>query len=70
MVGERAASSHAWVTQRVMRCYHRIMRNLVDLYLSLADRWHVWSSANLGYDALANSETHVISDVEKFLSGK
>lgn len=54
----------------VMRRYDRIMANLVEIYLPLADRWNVWSSANLGYDALANSETHVISDVEKFLSGK
>jgi predicted ABC-type ATPase len=54
----------------VMRRYDRIMANVVKIYLPLADRWHVWSSADLGYHALASWETHAISDVEDFLTGK
>lgn len=54
----------------VMRRYDRIMANVVKIYLPLADRWHVWSSADLGYHALASWETHATSDVEDFLTGK
>jgi predicted ABC-type ATPase len=53
----------------ILRRYDRIMRNLVQLYLPLVDRWWIWNSSDLRYAALANSEAHVISDVEAFLSG-
>lgn len=53
----------------ILRRYDRIMRNLVELYLPLVDRWWIWDSSHLGYAALANSESHVISDVAAFLSG-
>jgi predicted ABC-type ATPase len=52
----------------ILRRYDRIMRNLVELYLPLADRWRVWNSEELRFAALASSETHVISDVEAFLA--
>ncbi|MCW1923462.1 zeta toxin family protein [Luteolibacter arcticus] len=53
----------------IMRRYDRIMKNLIELYLPLADRWGVWSSEALRFSALANSETHAITDVEAFLTG-
>ncbi|MCW1885802.1 zeta toxin family protein [Luteolibacter flavescens] len=52
----------------IMRRYDRIMKNLIELYLPLADRWWIWSSVELRFTALASSETHAISDVEAFLS--
>lgn len=53
----------------ILRRYDRIMGNLVELYLPLADRWRIWSSKDLRFTALASSETHAISDVEAFLTG-
>jgi predicted ABC-type ATPase len=51
-----------------MRRYDRIMRNLVELYLPLADRWGMWSAEELTFAGLASSDTHAIFDVEKFLT--
>jgi predicted ABC-type ATPase len=52
----------------IMRRYDRIMRNLVELYLPLADRWGMWSAEELTFAGLASSDTHAIFDVEKFLT--
>lgn len=52
----------------IMRRYDRIMRNLVELYLPLADRWGMWSAEGLAFAGLASSDTHAIFDVEKFLT--
>lgn len=60
---------HDVPTADILRRYDRIMRNLIELYLPLVDRWRIWSSADLRYAALASSETHAISDVEAFLAG-
>ena len=59
---------HNVPTADIMRRYDRIMRNLVELYLPLADLWWVWSSEELRFAALANSDTHAISDVAAFLA--
>lgn len=52
----------------ILRRYDRILGQLADLYLPLADRWIIWSSQDQKFTALANSESHVISDVVPFLS--
>jgi predicted ABC-type ATPase len=60
---------HNVPTVDIMRRYDRIMKNIIELYLPLADRWGVWSSQDLRFTALASSETHATTDVEAFLTG-
>lgn len=59
---------HKVPTVDIFRRYDRVMRNLVELYLPLMDRWRLWSSEGLRFSALASSETHAISDVAAFLA--
>jgi len=51
----------------ILRRYDRIIGQLADLYLPLADRWRIWLSEDLRFEALATSETHTISGVIRFL---
>lgn len=51
----------------ILRRYDRILGQLADLYLPLADRWRLWVSEDLRFEALATSETHTIADVVRFL---
>ena len=51
----------------ILRRYDRILGQLADLYLPLADRWRLWLSEDLRFEALATSETHTIADVVRFL---
>lgn len=51
----------------IRRRYPRILENLVNLYLPLADKWFVWDSTEFPPRALATSASHAISDVDRFL---
>ena len=58
---------HFIPSEDIHRRYPRIMSNLVDLYLPLADEWFFWDAQGFPPQALASSLSHAISDVERFL---
>ena len=49
----------------VYRRYPRIMANLFDEYLPLADCWYFWNSENLPLDLVAHSATTSIEQLQK-----
>ena len=51
----------------IRRRYPRLLRNLVNLYLPLADEWLFWDAQGFPPQALASSSSHVISDISRFL---
>jgi predicted ABC-type ATPase len=51
----------------IRRRFPRIMDNLVELYLPLADEWFFWDAQGFPPQALASSATHAISDVDRFI---
>lgn len=54
----------------IHRRYPRIMRNLIEVYLPLADRWYFWNSTGPRFIPLANSVNHGIIAVEQYLKEK
>lgn len=57
---------HDVPTDAIMRRFPRIFRNLVDLYLPLADEWKIWDSSETPPKQLANHNSHVISSLSEF----
>lgn len=58
---------HHVPTQDINRRYPRLLENLTELYLPLADEWYFWDSRGFPPVALASSGTHAISDVDRFI---
>jgi predicted ABC-type ATPase len=57
---------HFISSEDIRRRYPRILENLVNLYLPLADKWYVWDSTEFPPQPLATSSSHGISDVARF----
>jgi predicted ABC-type ATPase len=51
----------------IRRRYPRLLHNLIHLYLPIADEWYFWNSQSLPPMPLANSFSHSIYSVEKFI---
>lgn len=58
---------HFVPSQDIRRRYPRIMENLVNLYLPLADEWLFWNAEDTPLQLLANSGSHAISDIDRFI---
>ncbi len=54
----------------IHRRYPRIMRNLTEIYLPLADEWCFWNANTPRFIPLANSAEHGIVEVEQFLRNR
>ncbi len=52
----------------IRRRYPRLIHNLIHLYLPLADEWIFWNSCGFPPVPLASSQTHGISDLDRFVN--
>lgn len=57
---------HDVPTNAIKRRFPRIFRNLVDLYLPLADEWSLWDSSERPAKVLAGHTEYVISSLREF----
>lgn len=57
---------HDVPTNAIKRRFPKIFRNLVDLYLPLADEWKIWDSSEPPPKQLANHTSHAISSLAEF----
>lgn len=58
---------HFVPSEDIRRRYPRILKNLTELYLPLADDWFFWDSSESPAQGLASSSSHTINDVEMFI---
>ena len=58
---------HFVPSEDIRRRYPRLLHNLVHLYLPLADDWFFWNAQGFPPVGLANSSSHAISDVDRFI---
>ena len=57
---------HDVPTDAIRRRFPRVFRNLVDLYLPLANEWSLWDSSERSAKVLADHTEYVISSLREF----
>jgi predicted ABC-type ATPase len=57
---------HDVPTDAIQRRFPRIFRNLVDLYLPLADEWSLWDSSERPAKLLADHTEYAIPSLREF----